>query len=264
MAVPPDGHALSAEQVEDLLDRYRRTGSRHVRNQVVEAHLDLADYQVRRYGRGAVAAPEDLRQTALVAVIHAAERFRPDHGASFRTFAARTIEGELKRYLRDRSWAVRPPRGRQELHLRISRCAEELSHEMGRSPTVPELADRLGVEPDVVLEGMEAGNARIAEHLDPGPRGDDAGPLAQALGTVDPSFDAFESHVDLRAALGRLDDRERDVLRLRFVLDRTQPEIADELGISQSYVSRLLRGALARLRDAMQTDQASTPSTPGR
>ncbi len=277
MSEPSDARALSEAEVEDLLGRYRATGSRHLRNRVVEAHLDLAEFQVRRYGRGAVASSEDLRQTALMAIIHAAERFEPDHGASFRTFASRTIEGELKRYLRDRSWAVRPPRGRQELHLRISRCAEELSHELGRSPTVPELAERLDVSPDLVLEGMEAGNARVAEHLDPGPRSEDNGPLASALGAVDPSYDAFESHVDLGAALERLDEREREVLRLRFVAELNQPEIADALGISQSYVSRLLRGALARLRHTMEADnrrfggsggdglgEASAPSTPGR
>jgi RNA polymerase sigma-B factor len=246
---------LDLEQVEELLDRYRRTGDRSARNQVVEAHLEMVGFQVRRYSRGGAAPADDLRQTALMAVIHAADRYEPGRGASFRTFASRTIEGELKRYLRDRSWAVRPPRGRQEMHLHVSRASEELSHELHRAPTVTEIATRLGETEEAVLEGLEAGHARIAEHIDPAPRSDDGPTGGHVLGSVDPGFDASESHLDLLAAVGGLGERDRHVLHMRFIDDMSQPEIAEALGISQSYVSRILRSSLARLRSDMEGRQ---------
>ena len=149
---------LDPHQIDELLQRYRLTGDRSLRNRVVEAHLDIAGFQVRRFARSGSASVEDLRQTALVAVINAAERYEAGHGASFRTFASRTIEGELQGTLPDRSWAVRPPRGRQEMYLHVRRCTEDLSHELHRSPTVAEVADRLGVSEEAVLEGMEAGD----------------------------------------------------------------------------------------------------------
>ena len=179
---------LDPHQIDELLQRYRLTGDRSLRNRVVEAHLDIAGFQVRRFARSGSASVEDLRQTALVAVINAAERYEAGHGASFRTFASRTIEGELKRYLRDRSWAVRPPRGRQEMYLHVRRCTEDLSHELHRSPTVAEVADRLGVSEEAVLEGMEAGNAREAEHIDPVVRPDDRPSGGHPLGVDRPGL----------------------------------------------------------------------------
>jgi RNA polymerase sigma-B factor len=263
----PDARApdLSPDEIERLLSEYRRTGDRSARNAVVEAHLEIVGFQVRRFARGGAAPAEDLRQTALMAVIHAADRFEPGHGASFRTFATRTIEGELKRYLRDRSWAVRPPRGRQELHLQVSRATEELSHDLHRAPTVAEVAERLGVSQDSVLEGLEAGHARVAEHIDPGPRSDEEGAGGHVLGQTDPSFEAWESHTDLLAAVTLLDERDRHVLRMRFIDEMSQPEIADALGISQSYVSRILRSSLAQLRSTMEetTSPAAVPPASG-
>lgn len=252
------GGPLTPEEIEALLDEHRRTGDRSARNRVIEAHIEIVGFQVRRYARGGAAPADDLRQTALMAIVHAANRYEPGHGASFRTFATRTIEGELKRYLRDRTWAVRPPRGRQELHLHVSRATEELSHELHRAPKVSEVAAHLGVSEEAVLEGLEAGHARVAEHIDPGPRVDDAPTGGHVLGTIDPAFDASESHLDLLGALAGLGERNRHVLHMRFIDDMSQPEIAEELGISQSYVSRILRSSLAQLRSEM--DGAVAPS----
>ncbi len=246
--------ALEQAEFVELLERYRATGDRRARNQVVEAHMDIAEFQVRRFARGATASADDLRQTALMAIIHAADRFETGHGATFRTFATRTIEGELKRYLRDRTWAVRPPRGRQEMHLDVARCTEELSHELRRAPTVAEVAARLDVDPESVLEGMEAGRARQAEHIDPSPIDEDE--RGHILGALDGSYDTSESHLDLRAAVSELDERERRVLYLRFMEERSQPEIAELLGLSQSYVSRLLRSSLTQLRSSMSSDRS--------
>lgn len=237
--------------VGELFRSYRETGDRHVRNRIVEAHLHLADYYVGRFSRSAGASAEDLRQTALMAIIHAVERFDPDLGVSFRTFASRTMEGELKRYLRDRSWAVRPPRRAQELHLRIRRASEELSQRLGRSATVAELAEELDESEEHVLEGLEAGRARAADRLDPMPRDDDertTSVLDRVLGAIDPAFGSVDQRLVLRAAIANLDEREQEVLQLRFVDDLSQPEIAELIGVSQSYVSRILRGTLAQLR----------------
>ena len=241
--------AVPDSRVIGWIREYRSTGDRKIRNRVVEANLHVADYHVRRFSRSTGVAPDDLRQTALMAIIHAVERFDPDKGVSLRTFASRTIEGELKRYLRDRSWAVRPPRRVQELHLQIRRSAEELTHRLGRPATVPELAEELGIGEESVLEGLEAAHARSAEGLEPrGGPDRSTGRADSVLGALDPGYTAVDEAVLLGAALASLDEREQEVLHLRFVEELSQPEIAAQVGVSQSYVSRILRGSLGRLR----------------
>lgn len=246
----------SPGDAEHLLAEYRRTGDRSLRNRVIEAHMSIVSFQVRRFTRGSSAPAEDLRQTAMMAVVNAAERFEPGHGASFRTFASRTVEGELKRYLRDRSWAVRPPRARQEAHLASSRAAEELTQEFGRAPTVDEVAHRAGMDREQVLEAMETALARVAEPVETGDHQPGGPGGTSPFGGDDPSFDAAESHLDLRAALTGLDPRQRRVVQLRFIEERSQPDIALEMGISQSYVSRILRNAMLQLRTVMETSDA--------
>jgi RNA polymerase sigma-B factor len=241
----------SAAQVTEWFREYRRTGDRSLRNRLVEAHLQVADYYVGRFSRSAGSSAEDLRQTGLLAVLHAVERFDPDVGVSFRTFASRTIEGELKRYLRDRSWAVRPPRRSQELHLQVRRTAEELTHDLNRSPTVAELAEHIGVGEEQVLEALEAGQARTATGLEAPSPGEDSSPLERILGSVDPAYGTVDDRIQLRAAIAELDQREQLVLHLRFIEELSQPEIAEHIGVSQSYVSRILRGSLAQLRNEL-------------
>jgi RNA polymerase sigma-B factor len=211
-----------------LFVEYRATGDRRVRNVLVEQHRDVADYFVKRYSRRGVAA-DDLRQLALIAIIHAVERFDPDVGVAFSTFASRTIEGELKRYFRDRTWSVRPPRRAQELHLELRRAEEDLTQQLGRSPTVAELAATLDASEDHVLEALEAGVAHQAASLDqsPGPDDDGATRGERVLAESDPGF------------------------YMRFFENMTQPEIAERIGVSQSYLSRILRKALVDLRSRL-------------
>lgn len=240
--------ALSASELDEMFREYRATGDRSLRNRLVEAHLHTADYYVARYARSSASSAEDLHQTGLFAVLKAVERFDPDLGVSFKTFASRTIEGELKRYLRDRSWAVRPPRRAQELHLDVRRTTEEMTQQLGRAPTVSELAHFLEVTEEQVLEAMEAGQARSSTTIDAPLGPDNASTLASALGGIDASFALIDDRLQLHTALACLDERERLVLKLRFIDDLSQPDIAELIGVSQSYVSRIMRGSLTRLR----------------
>ena len=250
---------MDVDEVERLLAEYRRNGDRRARNRVVEQHTQVANFTVRRLSRGDAGLAEDMRQVALMAIVHAADRYRPGKGASFRTFATRTIDGELKRHLRDKTWAVRPPRSRQEHYLKVCRAREELTQELGRGPTTSEIADRTDLVVDEVLHAIEAGGARGAKALEPA-RDDDVMPTRPELAQTDRAFDAFEAASDLNDAFSVLDERERTVLHLRFVDELSQPDIAGRLDLSQSYVSRLLRGALAKLRSEMDANRfAPTP-----
>lgn len=253
---------MDVEEVELLLAEYRRTGDRTARNRVVECHLKMARFTVRRLSRGNPALAEDLQQVALLAIVHAADRYRPGKGASFRTFAGRTIDGELKRHLRDKTWAVRPPRTRQEHYLRVCRAREELTQELGRGPTPAEVAAHTDLLLDEVLGAMEAGGARTSHSLEPARENDEPFVARAETASWERGFADFESHSDLLQAIGALDERERCVLHLRFVEELSQPEIAERLAISQSYVSRIIRGALATLREQMD-DERSAPLPSG-
>lgn len=240
---------LEPDDQAELVRRYRCTGDRSIRNRIVEANLHLVDHHVRRYDGRAPVARDDLRQTALLALVKAVDRFDPDAGASVATFAARTIDGELKRFLRDRTWLVRPPRAAQERHLSLRRATEELTQTLGRAPTVAELASELGLAEDEVLMGLMAGNARQNESLDR-PTGDDATSTRIDLltGGEDHNYELSESLMSLRAGMDRLDLRQRSILDMRFVQEMSQTEISERIGVSQSYVSRILHQALAELR----------------
>jgi RNA polymerase sigma-B factor len=220
------------------------------RNQLVEDHADLAEHFARRYsGRGL--ARDDLRQMAMLAMVKAADRYDPERGVAFSTVASRTIDGELKRSVRDRSWSVRPPRALQELHLALRRADEELTHELGRHPKLSELAERLDVGEEDVLEAMEAGAAHHADSLD-APIGDSERTASDRLGTGDAGFGRTEGRMLVDDLLTTLPERERMILELRFYENLSQEEIADRIGVSQSYLSRLLRRTLLDLRERAQ------------
>jgi len=220
--------------------------ARAARNRLVEEHADLAEHFVRRYaGRGL--ARDDLRQMALLAMVKAADRFEPARGVAFATFASRTIDGELKRQFRDRSWAVRPPRGLQELHLALRRADEELTQELGRHPRIGELAERLDVNEEDVLEALEAGAAHHADSLDV-PLGDGERTAEDRLGAGDAGYGRTEGRMVVADLLATLPERERTILALRFYENLSQEEIAERIGVSQSYLSRLLRRTLLDLR----------------
>jgi RNA polymerase sigma-B factor len=226
---------------------YRRTGDRALRNELVEEHVRLAEFLARRFAhRGE--SHDDLRQVALVGLLKAVERFEPDRGLQFSSFATPTITGELKRHFRDRGWAVRVPRRIQELHLELDRTVNDLSQELGRPPTTPEIARRAGVLEEDVLESMEAGSLYRLASIDAG-RVDDESPTspAQRLGEEDEELLAVDNRVAVSAMLSVLPEREQNIVYLRFFEGLTQSEIAERVGISQMHVSRLLSRSLEKL-----------------
>jgi RNA polymerase sigma-B factor len=231
----------------DKFAEYRRTGDRQLRNELVEEHMRLAEFLARRFAhRGE--ATDDLRQVALVGLLKAVERFEPDRGLQFSSFATPTITGELKRYFRDRGWAVRVPRRVQELHLELDRTVNELSQELGRPPTPAEIAQRAGVLEEDVLESMEAGSLYRLASIDAGRSDDEASPSpAQRLGEIDPELSAVDDRVAVSEMLAVLPEREQKIVYLRFFEGLTQSEIAEEIGISQMHVSRLLVRSLETL-----------------
>ena len=239
--------------VAEWFVEYRRTGDRRLRNQLVEHHRHVAEYFVKRYSRRGVPT-DDLRQLALMAIIHATERFDPEMGVAFSTFASRTIEGELKRYFRDRTWSVRPPRRAQELHLELRKVDEELTHRLGRSPTIAELSTALDVSEDHVLEALEAGVAHQATSLDqPAPGDEDGAPRSdRLLATHDVGYGRVDHEIIVRELMEDLPERERTIIYLRFFENLTQPEIAERVGVSQSYLSRILRKTLLDLKNRLE------------
>ncbi len=219
-------------------------------NELVEEHVPLARRIASRYaGRGEPI--DDLTQVAMLGLIKAAQRFDPELGSDFPRYAVPTILGELRRYFRDACWAVRVPRGLQELTLRVQASTEELSRELGRSPTVAEVAALLEVTEDEVLEALDASSAYSATSLDaPAMKNEPDGPtIGERIGSDENEIEDVEAREAVRKVLAQLPARERRMLTLRFFGERTQREIADELHISQMHVSRLLTRTLTRLRD---------------
>ncbi|MGH9106892.1 MAG: SigB/SigF/SigG family RNA polymerase sigma factor [Acidimicrobiales bacterium] len=220
-----------------------------LREQLVAAHLGLAEYLARRFANRGEAL-DDLVQVASLGLIKAVDRFDPERGVEFSTYATHTIVGELKRHFRDKGWAIRAPRRMQELYLRLGKVVATLGQELGRSPTIPELAAEVKVSEEEVLEALEAGQAYRSASLD-APTGNEEGEtLATRIGEDDPSLEGAESRATLSPLLAQLPPRERLILHLRFFQGLTQSEIATSLGISQMHVSRLLARSLAQLRSA--------------
>jgi RNA polymerase sigma-B factor len=235
-----------------LLERYHRDRDAATRAAIVERFLPLASQLARRYAGGSEPI-EDLQQVAAVGLLKAIERFEPDHGAAFTSFAVPTILGELKRHFRDRTWFVRVPRDVQELAVRLDKGAAELALEVGRPPTSAELAERLGVSVEDVLEAHEASTAHRAVSLDrPDDPDDEDGGLGDRLGRVDPGFEQAEHAAMVQQLVADLDTRDRAILRMRFEEGLTQSEIGRAIGVSQMHVSRLLRQILARAREAAE------------
>jgi RNA polymerase sigma-B factor len=245
MTSGPEGEAI---RFDDLFEAYRATGDRAVRNQLVEAHRGLAASIANDY-RGRGVDLDDLVQIAMLGTLKAVERFDPARGIPFSSFASRTVNGEIKRYFRDRTWAVRPPRSAQERHLDLRRARAALSSRLGRPPTVSELADELDISPDQVLDALEAGAAYRATSLDARRSGDDD---STTLGERLPGDDVPSRPVELRMLVAQLLEtlpaREAAIIHLRFYEELTQSEIAERLGISQMHVSRLMRRCLEDLR----------------
>jgi RNA polymerase sigma-B factor len=241
---------LSGRASEDrrLLERYR-AGETAARDELVERFLPLARQLARRYQRGNEPL-DDLVQVASIGLVKAVDRFDPERGTAFSSYAVPTILGELKRYFRDAGWAVHVPRGMQERVMMVNKSVSKLSIELGRSPTAGEIATDVGEDLEVVLEALEAAIAYDAVSLDT-PRTseeEDGDTYADTVGFVDERFELIEYTSAIGPTMRALPTRDRLVLKLRFEEDLTQLEIAERIGVSQMHVSRLIRRALHRLR----------------
>ncbi len=219
------------------------------RDQLVNAHLPLAEYLARRFANRGEPL-EDLVQVASLGLVKAVDRFDPSRGVEFSTYATHTIVGELKRHFRDKAWSVRAPRRMQELYLRLGTAVAALGQQLGRSPTIGELAAELSVSEEEVLEALEAGHAYRSASLDAPASGQEGESLASQLGAEDPSLEDAERRATLSPLLAKLPPRERLIVYLRFFENLTQSEIARRLGLSQMHVSRLLARSVAELRGA--------------
>ncbi len=245
MSDQPDRRAPDGPEVAEWFAALPDAGARE---RLVHRFLPLAEHLALRFvGRGE--SREDLEQVARLGLVHAIDRFDPDRGVQFSTFATVTIVGELKRHFRDKGWSIRVPRTLQESALLVNRTAAELWQELGRAPTVDEVAARADLPSESVLEAMEAVQAYSTSSLE-APIGEDGATTGDLLGDDDPRFAVSEEWLAIAPRLRNLPARERRILYLRFFRDMTQAEIAAELGISQMHVSRLLTQTLATLREA--------------
>ncbi|GAA2914566.1 hypothetical protein Acy02nite_17260 [Actinoplanes cyaneus] len=225
-----------------------------LRDRAIEAWLPLAGHLSRRYAnRGE--PRDDLYQVAVVGLIKAVDRFETDRGVDFAGFAIPTIVGELKRHFRDKTWSVRVPRRLQELRLAITAANNTLSHTLGRAPTVADIAAHLKLSEDEVIEGLEGARAYNSTSLST-PISEGGTELGETLGGEDTAFEEAETRIALGPAMATLDEREQKIVSLRFYGNLTQQQIAEQIGVSQMHVSRLLTKALAKLRRNLDTFEA--------
>ena len=224
-----------------------------LRERLVDQYIGLVEFLARRF-RNRGEPLEDLVQVGTIGLLKAIERFDLEREVEFSTYATPTIVGELKRHFRDKGWAVRVPRRLQELHLELTKIVSTLGQELGRSPTVAEIAKAAGTSEENVLEGLEIAQAYNFTSLDAPIDSDDAGStsFADQLGSEDDQLLNLEYRAALAPEMAKLPERERRILYLRFFKGMTQSEIADRLGISQMHVSRLLNRTLMRLREALE------------
>src|SRR5213082_1689634 len=241
-----------------LLRRYHEHGDLQAREQLIEQYMSLVRSLARRYAyRGEQF--DDLVQIGAIGLIKAIDRFDVNRGVELTTYATPNIIGEIKRHFRDRGWAVRVPRGLQELNIQLSKLVEGLTVQLGRSPTIPELAKAAGVEEEEVLEALESGRAYTSLSLSAGGGGgdeDDLDPL-ESLGTEEHQYEVSEDRAVLAPGFKALDERERKILQLRFFEGLTQSQIAQQVGISQMHVSRLIRRSLEKIRETIAEDEES-------
>jgi RNA polymerase sigma-B factor len=254
---------IPRDELRALHRRYRETTDpaekERIREQLVNAYHDFVYFLARKFqNRGEPL--DDIVQVGYLGLIKAIERFDPDLGFEFTTFATLTVAGEIKRHFRDKGTAIRFPRRLQELHQTVVRVNEQMKNELGREPTVAELADRLGVTPDDVTEAMEIGPAYVPLSLDQpiaSGDGESSRSVSEQIGGADPELDRVEMRDVLDRAMEHLTPRERAIMAMRFYEQMSQSEIARRLGISQMHVSRLQRAALEQLRKYVPQESAS-------
>ena len=256
------GHADGSDHVamgevddDELFAEFQRNPRRSVRNKIVERHLGLAVHIARRFSPSTI-GDEDLQQVAMLALVKAVDRFDPTIGSAFSAFAGRTIEGEIKRHFRDKTWSVRVPRSAKELHLAVRRANDELTQALGRSPSVPEVAEHLGIGRDDVITGLSAAAARSVGSIDASTTDDDTAiDRREAIADVETGFAKTDDERVVEMLLEKLPEREREIVRLRFYEDLSQAEIAERCGISQMHVSRLLRRSFDQMRHNLDEEE---------
>jgi RNA polymerase sigma-B factor len=248
---------LSKDEVREIFKAYGESSTEaekaEHREKLVAQHIGLVEFLARRF-RNRGEPLEDLVQVGTIGLLKAIERFDLDREVEFSTYATPTIVGELKRHFRDKGWAVRVPRRLQELHLELSKTVSHLGHDLGRSPTVAEIAEAASITEEEVLEGLEIAQAYNFTSLDAPIDSDDGGStsFADQLGAEDEHLENLEYRASLAPEMAKLPEREQKIVYLRFFKGLTQSEIADRLGISQMHVSRLLNRTLAQLREALE------------
>jgi RNA polymerase sigma-B factor len=259
-----DARALSVSLFQRLASLEEGTPEyAYVRNTLVELNLSLVKFAATRFSHRSESM-EDILQVGTIGLIKAINRFDVEREVEFVSFALPTIEGEIKRFFRDASWAVRVPRRLQELRIDIARASDTLEQRLGHPPTDAELAVHLGVDEAVVREGRQAANGYSAHSLDVPLEDDQApGPAQRCLGQYEQAFDTVECIAALKPVVATLSERDRLILSLRFVEDLTQREIGERLGISQMHVSRLLARVLTLMREALLLDDGSGEGTSG-
>ena len=246
--------AISSPDTDALFRDYRESRDPAVRETLVERFLPLARRLARRYERGGESF-DDLLQVASLGLVKAVDRYEPNRGVAFSSYAVPTILGELKRYFRDTGWAVHVPRGLQERAMKVDQTSAKLTTRLGRAPSIADVAEAMGLELEEVLEAMGASQAYDAVSLEAGRDSErpEEGTIGETLGEEDERLELVEYGTTIAGTLRALPDRDRLVLKLRFVDDMTQSEIAARIGVSQMQVSRLIRRALDRLRTVAES-----------
>ena len=245
----------SAQLFIEFRDPDATDGSRDAaREALVHLHLPLVEHCARRF-RNRGEPFEDLVQVGTIGLIKSVDRFDTERGVEFSTYATPTIIGEIKRYFRDKGWAIRVPRRLQELRMQITAATAELTQSLGRSPTPREIAESIGCSVEEIVEGLESSNAYATLSLDAGDDSDDGAPsMLDAIGVDDAALAQVEIRESVKPLLEGLPEREKRILLLRFFKNMTQSQIAAEIGVSQMHVSRLLTRTLEQLRASLEAD----------
>ena len=245
---------LKSDEMTQLLQRCKQ-GDEAARQKLIEGNLRLVLSVIQRFsGRGE--NPDDLFQVGCIGLIKAIDRFDPERGLEFTTYATPTILGEIKRHFRDKGWSIRVPRRLQELSAKVNQATDELTVELQRSPSVEEIAAKLGVGAEEILEAMESSGAYTSVSLEAGgsSEDDEAPALIDRLGSVDEDLDASDDRMVIDDAISDFSPREQEIVRMRFIDGLTQVEIAKRLGVSQVQVSRLLRRTLRKIQDKIDPE----------
>jgi RNA polymerase sigma-B factor len=255
--VPPGRFEASKRRSAELLVELTADGASQAsrtaaRDELVHLHLPLVEHCARRF-RSRGEPFEDLVQVGTIGLLKSIDRFDLERAVEFSTYATPTIIGEIKRYFRDKGWAVRVPRRLQELRMQIGAATAELNQSLGRSPTPRELAGAIGCSVEEIIEGIESSNAYSTLSLDATDDSEDGGgSMLDAIGVMDENLEHVEIRESLKPLLDALEPREKKILLLRFFKNRTQTQIAEEIGVSQMHVSRLLTRTLDQLRTSLE------------